>query len=183
MSSDRNRLQSLWMPFRAALFHPSCCRPEKLVARHHNDLSEPNQPLTDLALFRHCTLWTGGNPLWSLSGIGFVPHLARGSRHATVRCRSPLPGSRRPQSPIGAFWLRSVILARRTVSAGDCRQVNCSPAQKCRLPQACLRFYMVKSFTFNIGSRISVPVPSGRRGLPKNPSRCVSRFRATAATH
>ena len=159
------------------------CSPGKLVARDHNDLSELNQSLTDLALFRHCTLWTGGNPLWSPSEIGFVPHLAWGSRHAIVRCRSPLPGSRRPQSPIGAFWLRSVILASRSVSAGDCRQVSCSPAHKCRLAQACLRFYMVKSFTFNIGSRILVPAPSGRRILPKTPSRCVSRFRANTATH
>src|ERR1019366_10516982 len=136
-------------PRRAALFHPSYCRPVKLVADDHNSLSEPNQPLTHFTLPQHCTLWTGGNPLWSLSEIGFLPYLAWGCRHAIVRCRSPFPGSRRPQSLVGAFWLRSVILARRLWSASDYRQVSCSPAQKCRPAQACLRFYMVKSFTFN----------------------------------
>ena len=141
-------------PRRAALFHPSYCRPEKLVARDHDNLSEPNQPLTCFTLPRHCTLWTGGNPLCSLSEIGFVPHFACPSRR-------PFPGSRRPQPPIGAFWLRSVIRARRSVSASDYRQLSRSPAQECRFPSAFLWFYTVKSFTFNIGSRISVPLPSG----------------------
>jgi hypothetical protein len=141
-------------PRRAALFHPSYCRPEKLVGGDHNTLSEPNQPLTYFTLPQHCTLWTGGNPLCSLSEIGFVPHFAWASRNR------PFPGSRRPQPPIGAFWLRSVIRARRSVSASDYRQLSRSPAQECRFPSAFLRFYTVKSFTFNIDSRISVPLPT-----------------------
>ena len=142
-------------PRRAALFHPSYYRPEKLVARDHNNLSEPNQPLTYFTPPRHCTLWTGGNPLWPLTEIGFIPHLAWASRNR------PFPGSRRPQPLIGAFWLRSATRARRSVSASDYRRVSCSSTQECRFPSAFLRFYTVKSFTFNIGSRISVPLPSG----------------------
>ena len=141
-------------PRRAALFHPSYYRPEKLVARDHDNLSEPNQPLTYFALPQHCTLWTGGNPLWSLSEFGFVPHFAWASRNG------PFPASWRPQPPISAFWLRSVIRARRSVSASDYRRVSCSSTQECRFPSAFLWFYKVKSFTFNIGSRISVPLPS-----------------------
>jgi len=141
-------------PRRAVLFHPFYCRPEKLVAGDHNNLSEPNQPLTYFALPQHCTLWTGGNPLWSLSEIGFIPRLAWASRNR------PFPGSRRPQSPIGAFWLCSAIRTRRPAWARDCRQLSCSPAQECRFQSAFSRSYTVKSFTFIIDSRISAPLPT-----------------------
>jgi hypothetical protein len=52
-----------------------------------------------------CTLWTGGNPPWSLAEIGFVPHFPCGSR-------------------IGVFWLCSALLAKWPVSGRDCCQVS-----------------------------------------------------------
>ena len=72
-----------------------------------NTLSLRNQSLVLVTLPQRCTLWTGGNPLWSLSEFGFVPHLAWRCRNATVRCRSPFPEPRRPWPPMGPFWLRS----------------------------------------------------------------------------
>ena len=77
------------------------------------------------------TVDRGANPLWARSENGFVPHFAWGSRNG------PFPGSPvcpATQTPGHSFWLRSVIVARRPVPARDCRQVSCSPAQKCRFP-------------------------------------------------
>jgi hypothetical protein len=109
----------------------------------HSTSSLRNQSHTLPALPRRCTLWTGGNPLWSLSELGFVPHLAWSSRVG------PFPGSRRPQPPISVFWLCSVLLAKWPVSRRDCCHVSCSPARRRRFPQACLRFATSKSFMFN----------------------------------
>ena len=83
------------------------------------------------------TVDRGANPLWARSENGFVPHFAWGSPNAIVRRRSPFPGSPicpATQPPGHPFWLRSVILARRPVSARDCPQVTRSPTQKCRFP-------------------------------------------------
>ena len=56
---------------------------------HHDTLALWNQSFTLVAPPQRCTLWTGGNPLWSLSEFGFVPHPAWSSHIG------PFPGNRR----------------------------------------------------------------------------------------
>ena len=67
-----------------------------------------------------------------LSEFGSVPHLARRSRIAIVRRRSPFPGSWRPPPSTGVFWLCSVLLAKWPVSGRDYYQAaSCSPGREC----------------------------------------------------
>jgi hypothetical protein len=90
-------------PRRAALFHPSYYRPEKLVARDHNNLSEPNQSLTYFALPQHCTLWTGGIRLvtiriWlhSASRVGQPPRPVSGVPASPAASQRILASFRHP---------------------------------------------------------------------------------------
>jgi hypothetical protein len=69
--------------------------------------------------------WSGEFPFPGVASMPVMWISFRISRGAAANC--PFP-------PIGAFWLCSVILARRPVSARDCRRVICSPAQECRFP-------------------------------------------------
>ena len=115
-------MESLHAFKRATLFiHPPVC--PKARIGDHNALSLRNQSLALLALPRRCTLWTGGNPPWSLSELGSVPHLARSGRIGS------LPGSRRRAPPTPSSTTARKSRPTPTTQAGA------SPLASCPMPR------------------------------------------------